>query len=193
MSAKKILIAIPTARHIEPSTFKSIYNLELPDNCTAEFDYFSTYQLDETRNLIAKKSKEFDYLFCIDSDIVLEKDSLKRLFSHNKDIVSGLYVKKNLDKTEYEIYDKINGRFKVKTVISKDLFEIHGCGFGCVLLKTSVFDQIEYPYFKNTFMSNEEPKSSEDLYFCRKAKVSGFQLWADPAVLCGHIGLHVYK
>jgi hypothetical protein len=193
MPATKILIAIPTARYIEPATFKSIYNLEIPDNCTVEFNYFNSYQIDQTRNIIADYSKQFDYLFCVDSDIVLEKDSLTRLLSHNKDIVSGLYLKKDLGKTEYEIYDKINGRFKTKSIVDKTLFEIHGCGFGCILLKTSVFDQIEYPYFKNTFISNDEPKSSEDLYFCRKARVAGFQLWADPAVVCGHIGLHVYK
>lgn len=191
---KKILIAIPTSRHIEPATFKSIYDLEIPDNFTTEFEYFNTYQLDQARNFIANKSRQVDYLFCVDSDIVLEKDSLRKLLSHDKDIVSGLYIKKNLTKVEYEIYDKINGRFRLKELPSeKDLFEIHGCGFGCVLLKTSVFEKIEYPYFKNTFMSNEEPKASEDLYFCRKARVSGFQLWADPTVLCGHIGLHIYK
>jgi len=40
---KRILIAIPTNRNIEAQTFKSIYDLIIPDGYQVEFQYFLTY------------------------------------------------------------------------------------------------------------------------------------------------------
>ena len=37
---KKILIAIPTNKFIEPSTFKAIYDLKVPEGYKTEFQFF---------------------------------------------------------------------------------------------------------------------------------------------------------
>jgi hypothetical protein len=39
----KILIAVPTYENIVPETFKSIYNLEIPDGCDAVFEFVRGY------------------------------------------------------------------------------------------------------------------------------------------------------
>jgi hypothetical protein len=60
---KKILIAIPTARYIEAETFKSIYDLEVPEGYEVTFQYFYGYRVDQVRNLIADwVVRGFDYL-----------------------------------------------------------------------------------------------------------------------------------
>jgi len=191
---KRILIAIPTARHIEPETFKSIYDLEVPSGYSTDFAYFGSYQVDYTRNHIAAKAREYDYLLAVDSDMTFGKDTLSKLLSHDKDIVSGLYIKKSLDKTEYEIYTKVEGRFKPYTRLTTDqLFEVDACGFGCVLVKSSVFASLEYPAFRNTWLDPNDFGMTEDLYFCRLAKQNNFKIWVDPKIYCGHIGLYTYK
>jgi hypothetical protein len=53
VSKKKILIAIPCKNDIEADTFKSIYDLEVPEGYETEFQYFYGYAVDQVRNLIA--------------------------------------------------------------------------------------------------------------------------------------------
>ncbi len=46
--------------------------------------------------------KNADYMFWLDSDMVVEGDAILRLMEHDKDIVSGLYFKKrDLDPVMY--------------------------------------------------------------------------------------------
>lgn len=187
---KTILIAIPISKYIESETFKSIYDLEIPVGYQTEFRYFSGYQLDRTRNQIANISLNYDYLFFIDSDIVLPKYSLSRLISRNKEIVTGLYLKKTIRSIEYEVYLKNEKhRYIAQTNFSNDdLISIDGCGLGCCLIKTDIFKKIEYPYFLDTSLDITDRQLSEDLYFCRKSKRAGIELFADLTVICGHLG-----
>ena len=45
---KKILIAIPTNAGIEPDTFRSIYNMSVPEGYETHFEFFYGYQIDQT-------------------------------------------------------------------------------------------------------------------------------------------------
>jgi len=191
---RSVLIAIPTARYIEPETFKSIYDLTVPDNVEINFRYYTGYQIDHIRNNIAKSAKHYDYLFAVDSDMTFSSDTLTRLLAHDVDLVSGVYVKKRLDPVEYELYRKDEqGKLHCFTPDSQELFEVDACGFGCVLIKTSVFDRIDIPYFYNTSYDLETLPISEDLYFCKKLRYAGIKMWADPLVACGHIGSYTYR
>jgi hypothetical protein len=186
----RLLIAIPTSKYIESSTFKSIYDLSLPSNWTADFDVFSGYQVDIIRNQIANKSLNYDRLFFVDSDIVLPKDALIRLSEHDVDIVSGVYNKKLAGFREYEFYIKNEKkRYVAQTLIPNvSLLDVDGVGLGCCLIKTDIFKKIPYPYFLNTLLSETERPLSEDLYFCRKSKLHGYSLKLDTRVVCGHLG-----
>lgn len=184
---KKILIAIPTAKYIEPQTFKSIYDLEVPDGYETTFQFFFGYQVDQVRNLIADWTiKGFDYLFSVDSDITFESDTLKKLLSHDKDIVSGIY-RQRLDYEILEIYDK-NLRNLNYDQIKSDLFEIGGCGFGCVLIKSDAFKRVSYPQFEYHSALDHKDTFSEDIDFCKKTRAAGSSIWVDKTILCGHIG-----
>lgn len=189
-----VLIAIPTAKYIEPETFKSIYDLNVPGNVEVDFRYYTGYQIDHIRNNIANFAKSYDYLFAVDSDISFPSDTLTRLLAHNVDLVSGIYMKKRLEPVEYEIYQKDKqGKLCTTVPKSQKLFEIDACGFGCVLIKTSVFSRLEVPYFYNVGYDTSTLPMSEDLYFCKKLRYAGIKMWADPAVVCGHIGSYLFK
>jgi glycosyltransferase involved in cell wall biosynthesis/GT2 family glycosyltransferase len=198
---KKILIAIPTAQNIHAETFKSIYDLEVPKGYEVDFQYFYGYNVDQVRNLIADwVVKGFDYLFAVDYDMSFPPDTLKRLLSHNKDIVSGLYRQRN-DDLVLEIY-RNNNKGGQDNVRFTDLYlngegnwleRVDGCGFGCVLVKKQVFERVGYPYFKYHSALTMEETISEDIDFCRKATAAGFEIYCDTDVICNHHGQTIFK
>ena len=192
--AKRILIAIPTNRNIEAQTFKSIYDLIIPEGYVADFQYFWGYQVDQVRNLIAHWTIQngYDYLFAVDSDISFERDTLLKLLSHNRDIVSGIYIQRIPGTHIIEIMRK-NPHGGVthidwNTIKGQGLVPIDGCGFGCVLIKSEVFKAIPYPHFLYHSAIDHKNTLSEDVHFCNQARDRGFTLWADASVICDHIG-----
>jgi FkbM family methyltransferase len=191
--AKKILVAIPTARNIEAETFKSIYDLEVPDGYRVDFQYFYGYNIDQVRNLIADwVVRGYDYLFSVDSDIAFPPDTLKRLLAHNVDMVSGLYIQRKPGQHTLEVYEH-NGQGGVSNIPygkikGRGLVEIASSGFGCVLVRGEVMRAIPYPHFKYHSAIDHRNTISEDVDFCKKALAQGFKIWADTDIQCRHIG-----
>ena len=196
MGKKKILIAIPTAKYIECETFKSIYDLQIPDDCEVNFQYFYGYQIDQVRNLIAHWAGGYDYLFSVDSDMKFTPDTLVKLLNHDKDIVSGLYIQRNQNHI-LEVYKANdsggNTNIPYDEIKDKGLVEIEACGFGCVLIKSEVLRKIGYPQFVYKSAIDHKDTISEDIYFSRKAKENGFKIFADTSILCDHIGSTTYR
>jgi hypothetical protein len=196
---KKILIAVPTTQYIEPVTFKSIYDLIIPEGYEVEFFPFISDQVDQVRNLIAHwiVNGNYDYLFAVDSDIAFVPDTLVKMLNHNVDIVSGIYIQRIPGMHTIEIMRK-NEHGGVTHVNWNDirgqgLVEIHGCGFGCVLVKAEVFRAIPYPHFLYHSALDHKNTLSEDVHFCNQARDRGFKLWADTSIICDHIGSWTFK
>jgi FkbM family methyltransferase len=195
---KKILIAIPTAKNIEPDTFKSIYDLIVPDGYETDFQYFYGYNVDQVRNLIADwVVRGYDYLFSVDSDIAFSPDTLIKLLAHDKDVVSGLYIQRMPGQHTLEIYEHTPqggvAQMPYGKLKGRSLVEVAGCGFGCVLVKAEVMQAIGYPQFKYHSAINHSDTISEDVYFCEQARNKGFKIWADPSVLCRHTGSFTFN
>jgi len=192
MTNKKILIGIPTNKYIEPETMKSVYDLIVPDGYETEFQFFYGYQIDQIRNLIGKWAKNYDYLFSVDSDIVLQPDTLVKMLKADKDVISGLYIQRIPDTHTLEVYmDSGNGgctNIPITAIQGKGIVEIAGCGMGCVLINSNVFRQLEYPHFYYQSALDHKDTISEDIYFCKKARAHGFTIWADESIRCDHIG-----
>lgn len=188
-----VLIAVPTFENIAPECFKAIYNLK-GDNLS--FDYVRGYDCAKARNEIVKKALDggFDYVLMVDSDVVIPEDTLEKLMDPPTDICFGVYPRKNCP-GETELFKDgtfdFKNRYSVAELnkIGSDRIQIKGGGFGCALIKTSVFREINYPWFE--FLSYENNTFlSEDLNFCLKASVR-YQLMVDLRVKCGHITKYV--
>jgi hypothetical protein len=198
-SPKRILIAIPTNKNIEAQTFKSIYDLIIPDGYTVDFQYFWGYQVDQVRNLIAFWTLEhrYDYLFSVDSDIAFAPNTLEKLLAHDKDIVSGLYIQRIPGTHVIEVMRKNNlggvTHVNFADIKDKGLVPIDSCGFGCALVKAEVFKAIPYPHFLYHSAINHANTISEDVHFCAQVRDKGFTLWADTSILCDHIGSWTFK
>ena len=185
----KTLIAIPTSRDIEIQCAASIIGMEREGRIGVFCP--QSYSIDASRNLIVEHALEigYDYIMWIDSDMILPKNTLTTLMSHDKDVVSGVYaykligaenaVTKRFKDKAKDIYEDI----PLKEITeSKRLIEVDGVGFGCVLTKVDVFRHIKKPWFRYT------PNMGEDIYFCRKAQKAGYQVYLDTSILCGHVG-----
>ncbi|KKN70129.1 hypothetical protein LCGC14_0434540 [marine sediment metagenome] len=127
------------------------------------------------------------HILFLDYDVIPRPNTLKRLLSHDKDIISGVYpIYKNrkivwcLSTEEpfaaMSINDIPNNIFKAKTICN-----------GMMLVKTEVFDKLEWPYWESKWKPGGYEILGADVHFCMKARDAGFDLWVDPKVKCEHI------
>lgn len=189
---KRILIGIPTAKNIESETFKSLYDLQVPEGYETELQFFYGYTIDQVRNLIADWAKSYDYLLSVDSDIVLPNDALVKMLNHDVDMISGVYMQRLHDKQVLELY-KSNEQGGVTNMSAEEisppgLHQITGCGFGAVLIKSDVIRSMEYPHFEYKSALSHAHTFSEDVYFCQKAIAAGAKIFVDSTIICEHIG-----
>lgn len=201
---KKILIAIPTAQNIHPQTFKSIYDLEIPDGYEADFQYFYGYCIDQVRNLIADHViKGYDYLFAVDYDMSFKPDTLKKLMQalvvssidleNNVGIATGVYRQRKSEQV-LELYQYENGSHV--NIDYDDLQEvslIYACGLGCALIDKGVFIDVPYPQFTYHHAIKAEDSMSEDIDFCLKTIDTGWHIIAVRDVVCSHHGQTTFE
>lgn len=190
---KRILLAIPTMRYIEAETFKSLWNLEVPNGYELELKIFNNCDdISQTRNLIAELAKNYDYLLSVDSDIIVPKFALKNMIAANRDIISGLYIQRIPNTHTLEVYMNTPGEgcenIPYRLIKDRGIVEIAACGMGIALINCEVFRKLDYPYFHYHSSINIENTISEDVYFCQKATKAGFKIWADTSIKCKHIG-----
>jgi GT2 family glycosyltransferase len=184
----KTLIAIPTSRDIEIQCAASIIGMEREGRIGVFCP--QSYSIDASRNLIVEHALEigYDYIMWVDSDMILPKNTLTTLMSHDKDIVSGVYrhkllfgknvVAKRFIPDKKDTYEDLT----IEEVKEPKLIEIDGVGFGCVLTKVDIFRNIKKPWFRYS------PAMGEDIYFCRKAQKAGYKIWLDTSIKADHIG-----
>ena len=191
---KKLLVAIPTARYIEPETFKSIYNQVTPGGVTIDFQYFYGYNVDQIRNLIAHYAIEngYDYLMCVDHDIAFDVTTIAKLVAHNKDIIGGIYRQRRPEQI-LEVFNMAYHPYYDTKAFYTTPFEVGAIGLGCALIKVDVLKKIGYPQFDYHQAIKAEDSLSEDVDFCQKAKKAGYRIWIDPDIRCEHHGQSVYK
>lgn len=196
---KKILVAIPTAKYIEAATFRSIYNIHLPEGYQVEFRTFVGDQIDQLRNDIVRffLNTDCDYLFSVDSDIVMPKDTLNKMLHADKDMVTGVYIQRIPGTHTVEVYGATRGGGRTNIpwdmLKGKGVVEVAGCGFGCVLIKRRVLEGLSDPYFVYHNALTAQETVSEDVDFCMKATDSGFTIWCDTTILCEHVGEFTYR
>ena len=132
---------------------------------------------------------EYDYIMWIDSDVIFEPSDFFRLLKHNKDIVSGLYLKKpkghTLNDIPYEfacLKESDKGLFT--TEVNGELIEVFGNGMGWMLVKKGVFEKTPFPWFGPMITGLDF--NGEDIAFQVRAKDVGFNSYVDTSIVLGH-------
>lgn len=194
-----ICIGIPVGDSITPTFFKTM--LLRMEEWSQIFDIIPVIEtsipIDEARNNIVKVALDHrcDHIFFIDSDTLIQKGQLEQLLYHDKDAITGVSYMRVLPyytlirkKVGYRLYNPIEP-------LSSDekLIKIDGAGFGCFLIKTSVFEEIKYPWFRFHFYQYEDQwrHLGEDLFFCEQLQAAKIDIYCDTTIRCTHIGTDV--
>lgn len=192
----KTLIAIPCMDQVPALFAKSLALLQKPDDCTLAMQMGSLIYTSRNNLATMAIQSNYDYVFWMDSDMVFPQDALIRLMDTLKkndlDIISGLYFRR-VPPYSPTLFDKLEMRGNICSwsefkEIPEGLFEIGGCGFGCVLMSTEVFLSVQA---KHGNMFAPIANNGEDIAFCWRARDCGYKIWCDPSVICGHVGYSV--
>jgi GT2 family glycosyltransferase len=169
----------------------------LTDNSTHHWNENLVWKVAEFKNQIIEHAikQDYDYLFLIDSDILINPNLINHLITTNKDIVSEVFwtrwnpLNDPLPQVwlsdfytlyQIEIGERIDEMEKTKrqsNFLNKlkvpGTYEVGGLG-ACTLLSVSALKKgLNFNRIKNlTFWG-------EDRHFCIRAAALGFELWAD--------------
>ncbi|MFH1456348.1 MAG: glycosyltransferase [archaeon] len=140
------------------------------------------------RNYLRSKalSEGYDYLFTVDSDVILPSDVLTKLISHNKKVVCGLYY------SRYKIngimmtlpvlwkFDGENIKFFLPEEVEKgQLLKIRATGSGCMLIHKDILKDFEFRW-------DEKIMAFDDVFFCEDLIKAGQDLYCDTSIKCFH-------
>ena len=205
----RVLIAVPTFENITPDTFKSLWDMDKGEH-ECLFEFIRGHDCATARNKIVDKAQELnvDYVLMVDNDVTPPRDALLNLLSHDVDVVLGYYAHRNADNVYTGRacvckYLKDDGapwfNYPLESEYTSDelremreageyLVQIHGGGMGCALIKMSVFDRLDYPWYDwVNYHDKKIGMLSEDLYFCEKCKADFTPIYTDTRVACGHL------
>lgn len=192
----KIAVCLPCYGFVPETFFRNfIYSLYEwnKNDMRIEVIMNSAIPVDKSRNVLVSQAvnKGADYVFFIDTDVLIPDDCLKKLLAMDKDIATGIYFQKGPPYRPV-LRTEVDGRyFFWDEILPRDqVFKVAGSGLGCCLIKTKIFKKMKFPYFKFNWEEwrGIEGQGAEDLYFCKEARKQGYEIWAHSGVLCGHVG-----
>lgn len=188
----KIAIAVPCNRVIKPKTMQCLLELSQSDYDFKFIVSTEGYTISENRNYcVAQASKAgCEYLLFIDDDMTFPPDTLDKLLSHQKDIVGTVASSRMI--TDATHIEDLEGRVFKKQDIPTEPFQAKAVGTGVMLIRMSIFNQIERPFFTTETHENGFTTMGEDYWFCRQARNKDIEIWIDPTIQIGHLGDYIY-
>lgn len=165
---------------------------DVPKHIDIQMAYSSN--LVENRHILVSRAFQFEatHVLFWDSDIKVPADAIVRLVNHHLPIVAINYAKKEPEArpTAYIDTDEYVGPCYSQSQ-HKGLQAVSSCGFGFMLIETSVLQKLQTPLFQFTQVGSEGIQTeTEDVFFCRKARDAGFDIVIDHDLSkeCAHIG-----
>ena len=184
----KILIATLCKYTITADCALSLVNMV--KSFPYEIQYAIQMGVDVTggRITLAKKACDlgFTHILFVDDDQSFssaEVNPLMKLLEEDKDIIGADYNYRRLP---------LESVTTPLTERSEGLFRCKGLATGFMLIKTSVFQKLEQPWFSFEKDAEGELLMGSDEYFCEKAIAEGFEVWCDPSIVVKHIGTYAY-
>lgn len=149
------------------------------------------------------RNNEYDWLFFVDSDLLLHPETLRHLIEQGKDIISEIYwsdwsysgalrpqvwlydnytqfeINRQSPLNPYQIRERTKAFYDM--LRRPGIYKVGGLG-GCTLISKKVLlSNVNYsPIYNLSF-------AGEDRHFCVRAAVNGFELYVDTAYPAYHI------
>ena len=151
--------------------------------------------VDKARNELVRMALKdnCDYILFIDSDTIIPSGALDTLLAMDVDIASGLYFSKGKPYLPVARMKEGDKHCFLEDFEFNQIMEVQGVGMGCCLIKTKIFEGMEFPYFKLEWREKDGIKYqiAEDLYFCDEAVEKGHKIFLNTGVVCEHFGAEV--
>lgn len=184
----KLLIAVPSLDYMPAEFVTSLMNLVQRldrDGVAVDVKILTGTLVYVARDRLAAHAINGDYthVLWLDADMVFDDELLYDLQFAHKDFVSGIARSRRWPYASC-LFSSLDDLERVE-VYPGDTFQVAGCGFACVLMKTDVLKAVKEK-FGTCFLPTAE--LGEDLAFCKRAAAAGYQAWAEPAARLGHIG-----
>lgn len=191
----RVLIAMPCLDHIKTPTVHCLFGASAGLNAPAKLHLHQGAYVHDARNQSAQMAIDegFTHLMLIDSDMEFPPDSIQRLLELDKDVVGGLYFRRQPPHMP-TLNEPENNKLVIPNLKKFPMdkpFKVFSVATGFLMIKTSVLKKIPQPWFGfGKFKNGDE--MGEDVFFCRKAGDHGFEVWCDPTIELGHIGEYSY-
>lgn len=183
---------------------KSMIEYNVSEDKEECWNWYKILKMSKLRDRIIQFSieNEYDYLFTVDSDLILSGDALMNLLEMKKDIVTPVHwtnIKSGYHPNVwlYDFWDfayrNYVGEYLTKAENLKRMTEFFsklrqkgiykvGGACGCTLTRMECFrNGLRYSYFDNTSVL------SEDYYFCTRASILGYEIYANSEIDSFHI------
>ena len=193
----KILVGVPTANYSRNDSFYDyLLQLDLPEGTARTFARGQSPA--RNRNIIIEMAiaNKCTHILFIDDDTAPPKDMLTKLLSHDKDIVTGLYLMRSFphqpiifNRTDDRGWCAYNYLNEEKT--GNALIPVVSAGLGACLIKIEVFLGMERPWI--TLGELEKDHWSDDTSFFKRALAAGFKAYCDLSVRVGHFAQAMIK
>jgi hypothetical protein len=136
---------------------------------------------------------DFDYAWWVDSDMKFPIDAPIRLLNRNVPLVGANYRRRRFPNPGFTGMMGQPGNFQelITDDNSPAMQDVDVIPHGCVLVHRSVYEKIPQPHYIQDFVPDMNLEIGEDIYFCRKARENGFQVWCDHELSkeISHIGI----
>ena len=189
MDEIRVMIAIPTLDYIPYKFVESLVGLtDHLHNKGIEHDviFQGGTLVYMGREALCKKmlSGYYSHMLWLDADMTFGADILDKMLDDDLDFVTGVYRGRH-GEHKYCLFEKLLPEKRFEALPNK-IFEVAGCGFGCVLVKRKLLERV-----KDVHHTWFTPSSffGEDVAFCDRVDKIGVKMWCDPDVKCGHIAL----
>ena len=155
----------------------------------------STILINQRENLINRAIEvKSEWVLWLDSDMMFPPTTLLRLLAHNQDIVACNYMKRSYPFKSVAFMDTNDWESWVPLQSEDELLTVEAIGMGCVLMRTSVFEKLNRPYFEYTYQPKTKDWGGEDFTLFKKLNKLGYQVKVDMNLSneIYHIGTYAY-
>lgn len=198
---KQVILAVPAGGTMRVETVSSLitnlYDLNTDSKPNLIFQiggYVSINRNSLVKEAIAAKGT---HIMFIDTDMVFPKNAIRNLMANDKEIVAANYnirlgpLSTEQGGTVVTFFDMITKKPYHPMKVPKKLFKCYTLGTGFMLIDLKVFKKLKFPWFES-WQDKTGDHTTEDVDFCKKAHIAGFDVWCDPTIPVGHIGQCLY-
>jgi hypothetical protein len=193
----KLAICIP-ARDTVYTTFTQCLN-NLTNRLSRDSLNFKVFfnlgsVIPQQRNELVESALNYnaDLILWLDSDMHFPETVFYDLNNHKKEIVAATYSTRVKPQKNVAFVDRHNTTLRLQEKYG--LHKVFAVGMGCMLIDTVVFREIPKPWFSLQWNEDSKDFSGEDIYFCKQAVDTGFEIYVDATLSnnVAHYGLKAY-